>query len=468
MFAGFARSLSDPESDDGNPRRAEQVAPAPFQRAGLFGNLSGRRRAGTARLLVDSSSPRRIVATDPVRIGENLLALGALPVGAGTFDDVAATTPKPDWPWPDLVEGPVRDRIQNVGYYGTDKDLIERVEPDLILDLRYRSTGETLAGDLSDGRCGYGELSRIAPTALVDVPLEAPGLVERLEQLAKVVSLEDRVAPLVATWRARIAVLREHVVGETVSACLAWGRSLEEGAPGQEVGHIPDEEHECQLFTSLGMELTPPPEGRKAYLGGSVMVGVHGLSALTAPTLFLTLDGVPSDQVRGFLAREPLSRLPAVRQRRVFDLGWRDMRGGWFSYHWRLDVIARAFGICRLSSRGPNGSTHLAVAASGKVTAASTSGDGVATLSGPKLSGVSFETSNGSAASIDIDDAARFHLRMFPEAYSISTEGRAAAPITRDRESALERITRSYAASDVSSSSENGNVMKLTTEGAAI
>jgi DNA-binding transcriptional MerR regulator/ABC-type Fe3+-hydroxamate transport system substrate-binding protein len=438
VFAGFAKSLvHDDDGIDGRRASGSEARSIP-----TFALLSGRSHHGTARGPSDSSGPKRIVATDPVWIAENLLALGVLPVGAGTASDCTDGRPELFWPWPDLVEEPVRDRIQNVGPYGTDRDLIERAEPDLILDLRYRRTGQMQAEDLSDGRCRYSDLCAIAPTVLLDVPLKTPGLVERLEQLAVIASVEDRVAPVVASWEARIGALREHVAGETVSACLLWpGFPDVERANGL-VGHIPREEHECQLFTSLGMELTPPPEGQPAYLGGSVMVGLEGLSALTAPTLFLTRDGIPSERFHELPAMEPLSRLPAVREGRVFDLRWTNMRGGWFSYHWRLDVIARAFGVHRLRCRGVAAPVYLAVAQSGKTTVVPTGGDGVASLRGPRISGLRFEIARGIVTEIDVGGDAAADLVAFPEAYSLSIDDGVVRYLTQDRESALERVTQ--------------------------
>jgi DNA-binding transcriptional MerR regulator/ABC-type Fe3+-hydroxamate transport system substrate-binding protein len=433
VFVGFARSLVEDEA--GRPFEAPLI---PSRRIATFSRLSGRSPNGTADGLSDAM-PKRIVATDPLLIAENLLALGVLPVASGTVADHTNGGSELYWPWPDLVEDAIRDRIQNVGWYGTDRDLIERAEPDLILDLRYRESGETQAGDMSDGRCGYGDLCGIAPTVLLDVPLAAPGLLERLEQLATATSVEERVAPLMASWNARIQALRDHVAGETVSACLLWEDFLEFGASECDVAFIPREEHESQLFTLLGMELTPPPEGRLGHLGGYVYSGVEGLSGLTAPTLFLTLDHIASERLGPLLSREPLSKLPAVRQGRVFDLRWTNMRGGWFSYHWRLDVIARAFGVRRLRSGDPTAPVHLAAAPSGKVTVAPTRGGGVASLSGPRLSELWFEIADGVATEIDVGDAAA-GMSLFPEAYSLRTD-RGATTLMHDRESALERVS---------------------------
>jgi DNA-binding transcriptional MerR regulator/ABC-type Fe3+-hydroxamate transport system substrate-binding protein len=436
VFVGFAESLlnDDDGIDDGSPpRSASRLIPT-------FARVSGRSHHGTADGPGGSFAPKRIVATDPVRIAENLLALGVIPVASGACADFGNSSRKLFWPWPDLVESEIRDRIQCVGYCGDDRDLIGRAEPELILDLRYRVSGQTLAGDLSDGSCGYAELCGIAPTLLLDVPLKAPGLEERLEQLAGILSLEDRVAPLVASWRARIAALREHVAGATVSACLVWEFVSEEGNAEGKVGHIPSEEHEAQLFTALGIELTPPPEGEPAYLGGSVMVGAGELSALTAPTLFLTRDGIPSEQVRGLLDWRSLSRLPAVRGGRVFDFRWTRMRGGWFSYHSRLDVIARAFGVRRLRCGDRTAPTYLAVARSGKTTVVPSYGEGLATLSGPGISEMQFEIAAGSVTEIDVGEAAG-EIFAFPEAYLLSTE-MGVVPLMHDRESAIERVAQ--------------------------
>jgi len=432
VFRGFDISLSKDDLEREAVTTKLRLVDGP-NRLGRRGDPS---IAGTSR--------RRIVVTDPVRIAEDLLALGVMPVGAGTFID--DDTGEPFWPWPASVEAPIRDRVRDLGCYGTDKDLIERAEPDLIIDLRFSETGQTGSEDKTDGRFSYSDLCAIAPTVLVEAPISPPGFVGRLREVAAAVSAEHRVEPLVAAWNARTLALKEHVAGEPVSALVGTASALESGGRDVNVGCIPNLNHEAQLFSALGLELLPPPEGELTHWGGAVLVTSCALRELTAPTLFLTFGDVAPDRLRSLLKVEPLRALPAVQSERAFDLRWIHMRSGWFSAHSQLDVIARAFGVCRLRTAGSGAPIHLGVAGSGKLTAAPTSASGVATLSGPKLSVTSFEMVDGAVTDLDIGEVAAAHVCMFPEAYSISLDGRGAHPLTHDRESALERVTQLRAA----------------------
>lgn len=394
----------------------------------------------TRRPVDRPSRPRRIVATEPIGIGENLLALGILPVGAGSFFDWS--TIGYFCPWSELVEAPIRERVRDIGYYGTNTELIAAAQPDLILDLRSTEDGRTGSEVHSSGRCSYDDLCEIAPTALFDRPLGAPGFLGRIEQLGTALRVEDRVEPLLASWRARTRALREHVAGQTVSALNMTAFGIDEGrgfAPGLGAGFAPTLGAEGQVFSAMGLELVSPAAHRPAQEAVQLTAGSVG--ELSAPTLFLTLDDPDLGPVHRVLSQRPLAGLPAVRTGRVFDYRWMHARSGWFSAHWQLDVIARAFGISRLRTAGSAAPVHLAVAPKGKAAVVSTVECGTATLSGPGIPEIRLDLDAGVPAMVDLGDVAG-DVCAFPEGYSLRTERNGARRLTLDRESALERLAQ--------------------------
>jgi ABC-type Fe3+-hydroxamate transport system substrate-binding protein len=429
VFRGFAVSLStdEPEATSVNSRLRLVDGP---------GRLRRRNEPGPIR-------PRRIIATDPIRIAENLFALGVMPVGVRAATD--ASMPAPFLPWPESVEAPVRERVQNMGW-GVDPELIKQAQPDLIVDLRYVQTGETGFEAWSDGQLTQNDLRAIAPTVLLDAPRAAPGFVGRLDEIATALSLKDRVGPLIASWHARIRALRSHIAGETVSGLELCAPLLADGRYGLRGGRVVNQDLEAQLFTTLGLELAPQLEGAVGDWGGSSVVTPSHLPELTAPTLFLSIRHAPATQFNALLRMEPLCRLPAVRAGRAFDLGWNHLQSGWFSSHHGLDVIAHAFGVRRLRTTDAAAPMHLAIADRGKLTLAATVGTGTATLVGPKLSAIAFEFAEGSVTDLDVGELAAADLSGLPEAYSISLDNGATHRLTYDRESALERVTQRHAA----------------------
>lgn len=54
----------------------------------------------------------RVVATDPIRLAESLIALGILPVGTGTYEDRFTERPGV-LPWPPSIEPVVRERVRS-------------------------------------------------------------------------------------------------------------------------------------------------------------------------------------------------------------------------------------------------------------------------------------------------------------------------------------------------------------------
>ena len=197
--------------------------------------------------------------------------------------------------------------------------------------------------------------------------------------------------------------------------------------------------HEGQLFSALGLELAFPSGPTKLWDRG-VVVNAENAVELSAPTLFLTLDfqAFPGP-VQRLVSQGPLADLPAVRSGRVFDFRWLQMSSGWFTAHWQLEVIARAFGVARLRTSGSDAPVHLAVASEGKAAAVSSVECGAATLSGPGVREIRLVLEPGVAACVDLGDVAA-DVCACPEGYSLSTERSGPRRLRLDRESALERL----------------------------
>lgn len=390
--------------------------------------------------------PRRIVVTEPIRLGESLLALGIVPAGAGSFADFSTDQPNLYCPWPELVEAPIRDRVQSVGYYGGDRDLIAAARPDLILDLLLMDTGETTAERASWGQFSRDDLREIAPTVLFQTPIEPPAFLGRIEQVAAALLVEDRTQSLRASWHARATALREHVAGHPVSALNTSTFRIEEGSNVTCIGRAATPTHEGQIFGALGLELIYPVEGQPTPWTGVIDVTDENIADLSAPTLFLTVDNPAfAGPVHRLAARGRLADLSAVRSGRVFDYRWRHMRSGWFTAHWQLQVVAQAFGVARLRTVGLDAPVHLAIGREGKAVAVSTVECGVSALNGPGIPEIRMNLQAGIAASVDLDDVG-CDICAYPEGYSLTTERSGTRRLEFDRESCLERLTQQHLA----------------------
>src|SRR5262249_14825314 len=142
---------------------AEDLYPAEGRRIPTFALVTGRRPSNADRAGDAGAPPRRIVVADSVRIGEGLIALRVIPARARRYG-LNDPDGESSWPWPDLVERTVRDRVKDVGYRGADLELVERAEPDLILDLRFEPGGPSTTEVSSAGGVHLSDLHRIAPT----------------------------------------------------------------------------------------------------------------------------------------------------------------------------------------------------------------------------------------------------------------------------------------------------------------
>lgn len=396
--------------------------------------LGGSRRLRNLEDPVGQLPYRRIVASDPIRLGENLLALGIVPVAVGQYFDT--TSGELYCPWPDLVEGPIRAQVAPAGLYGSCTARIAAAQPDLILDLRSIGSGDPWSAKSSGGRCSYGQFREIAPTVLLESQLRPPGIIDLIDRLAAVLGLGHRAPSLAACWHARTGVIREHVRGQAVSTLNIYGYRIEDT-----MGLAATPRHEGQVFSDLELDLISPTDlDPDRYMGRAVLVTEANVHELSAPTLFMSVDDRQfAGPLQRFAREGRLGSLPAARSGRLFDLQWLDMASGWFTAHRQLHVVARAFGVYQLRTAGVEAPVHLAIAPTGKAALAPVADSGWTRLRGPGLPEISLELQAGEVATTDLGDLAA-DVCAFPEAYVLSTERSGSRHLMVDRESAVERL----------------------------
>lgn len=382
--------------------------------------------------LEDDEPPRRICATDPLRLAEAMLALGIVPVATGTYED-RFTGRRGAWPWSPCVESPVRRRIRDVGHYGSDLERIEASRPDLIIELMWSSIGANLAQLVSDGAHDLDSLSRVAPITLVDGdPGSVPGFTSWLPQVADSLGCRPIADSLLAMWSARVRVLRAHLEGVEVAALSCFGEDLSTPTPS----------HPGQVLTSVGLVLTPA-RGRESANGFAVFLEEDALVDLDAPTLFLNTRYLTRREVRGLLTERLAKRISAVRQGRVVDLGMEFICSGWFGAHWQLQLIARAYGLALLRAGEDDEAVLAAVDPHSGVMSVATSRDrGSIVIGGPLLKEQTMEIASGHANTIELDLTGAAHMAQFPEQYAVTQDDGVEVAFTADRESALERVAQ--------------------------
>jgi DNA-binding transcriptional MerR regulator/ABC-type Fe3+-hydroxamate transport system substrate-binding protein len=415
VFAGFATSFADIDGLDQAPGTRRHATFA------ILGSRSLVKRLG-------HEHPPRVVGTDPIRVVENVLALGIAPVGAGTYRQ----TPAGSWPWPPSIEGVVRERIRPVGICGIEESLIEQVEPELIFDLGWaRDDGVlSLVEVMSEGRCTAAALSAIASTQLIEErPVAAPAFAGHLREIADAVDRNAEADALLTTWEARLAALRPHVVREKISVLGRW--------PGG--GYfIPTENHRSQLFSLLGMSLAESTDGAAWPAGEGIDVDELPIDLLDSPTIFLHTP-MPGSQSDHALLRSEIPRnIPATETGRIFELGWELTYSGWFSADWQLRRIAEAFDVVQLRADLNGGAAHLAASpASGRISVSTTEADRLI-LEGPRIH-QAHETAEADPVEFSVESSAAAHLCAFPQRYRLR-RGHESVSLIRDEESALARI----------------------------
>lgn len=427
IFAGFALGVTDEDGEGATRRPATSEEP---KRVATFAFLSDRARSRRRSDPDDPDLPIRICVTDPIRLAEPLLALGILPVGAGTYED-RFSEQLGVWPWSPLIEAPVREEILDVGYYGSDVNRIEASKPDLIFELFLPSKGVNLAQHLSDGRYDLEALTRVAPTKLFDIdPHAIPGFTARLMQVAAVLGLTADAQLLLAVWAARTSVVRSHLAGAVVSALSCWNEEL----------FMPTPLHTAQVLTSVGLVPTSA-SGRASADGRNVYLDDTSIRDLNAPTLLLHTRYLERDQVGRLLADKLAKSISAVRNGRVIGLGMEAINSGWFGAHWQLQLIARAYGLVLLRAGQGAEAVHAAVnPRDDRLSVATPRADGSVVFNGPYLRRQSLLLSSDQATVLQLDPGGGAHMVQFAEMYTSVREDGVTHPFSGDRESALERI----------------------------
>jgi DNA-binding transcriptional MerR regulator/ABC-type Fe3+-hydroxamate transport system substrate-binding protein len=438
VFAGFAKETSSVSRPAEGRQTGKQDTPArPGPRIANFAFLGHRSEVGRAR---PRAVPPRIVATDPIRMAESVLALGILPVAAWTypdrFDEAMAGRYRGEdwpgtWPWPPLIEPVVRKRIGDLGVYGgLDGQRVIEARPDLVL------TWEAAMWKLPPKR---------PPTeAFKYKPYEKPGFRTWLPEIAACLGLPGRGEALLARWQARTAAFRPHLAGRSASMLNIW-RDAESCLRYR----VPTDGFESQIFTEVGLRVIDPSERLSPDGFGSLVLEPEDLGELEAPTLFFGTYHMGREAVADLLASPAMRQLPAVRNGRAIDLGWAGVRSGWFTSHWQLGRIARSYGLVQLRSEDPLDTVYaVADPASGVIGISPAFRDMTVTLSGPGDIRVSAELSKGQAGRMAVSPGIVSHLCGFPDSYQISTgqisvrngSTRLASSLLHDRESALERV----------------------------
>ncbi|MGH3913510.1 MAG: ABC transporter substrate-binding protein [Pseudonocardiaceae bacterium] len=285
--------------------------------------------------------PRRIVALEPARITECLLALGVVPMGSSTYEDLRTLR---RGQWPPALHHHVPPQVVDVGWYHEPPDVerIRAVNPDLIL---------ALDGDADrraeERRLRESPLSGVAPMILLPDRRSAddrPAFIERLRGLARLMNRPDRAETLIDGYEARRAALRPLVEGEIVAA--VWFRA---GKVAVYTRH-----HPSQVFTDLGITVEEPP-GEPVWPADARprarFIGHDGLTALHSPAFAFTPRHVDATETAGFLSDPRWARHPTVVAGNALFLGWPLLASGYFSSHAQLDAVERLFGITAVAAR---------------------------------------------------------------------------------------------------------------------
>lgn len=310
----------------GSPRRGPTHRAAPAS-AGVF-------RGGLRRW-------------DPSRITECLLALGVLPVGSTTVEDLHTLR---RGLWPPALHGHVPPEVVDLGWYADPPDLdrLRAVRPDLILTLGGGGDRHSPARWLRESGLGT-----VAPTMVLPdrrCTQDRPAFIDRLRTLAQLTDRQHRGEVLLAGYEGRRAVLAPLVVGERVAA--VWLRP----------GHVAlyTRQHPSQVLTDVGIDLEDPgaevdPPAPAADHAPARVLAPGGFAALAAPFMVFTLSFVDPGRLSGFLAQPDWAAHPTVVAGNAHMLGWSLAHSGYFSAHAQLDAIERLLGISTCAVRiGPS------------------------------------------------------------------------------------------------------------------
>lgn len=238
--------------------------------------------------------PQRIIALDVPAILDSLLALGIKPVGTAVdhFGNGEHWSGRRYFPalLPELVTG-----IESVGSEGTPSlEKILKLKPDLIL-----------LADQSE--LAYTQLSKIAPTVLIDVWKDKIPIKENFRYIAQLVGQERKAEEVINHYQKRIEELRKRL-----------GNRLE-GLEVYVIGHYGGQFWETpffseyfKVFQDIGLSTKPvlltQPDGS--------VFSIEVIDKYDADILFIIED---ADRSSSFLSKNPLIlSLEAVKNKRAY------------------------------------------------------------------------------------------------------------------------------------------------------
>jgi DNA-binding transcriptional MerR regulator len=432
VFADFASSLTETEAGSASESGRRQ-------RLTTFGVLSDRldNRHSNGWFQHEPSDgasiAARVAVTDPIRMGESLMALGVLPFGSFKYANrepylpPAEPSARPtvvDWPWPPLVEPVVRARIRDFGTlssgYRIDGSSLELTRPDLTICWPWQADSTASAG----------------PTELLDWShAHRPGFANWLDDVARSIGLTERVPALLASWDARTRALRVHLEGREVACLYAWHLDV----PKKARLTVPTETWTAQAFTDVGLSILSPHDVSAI---GLQTIDPADVADLDAPSAFVGVYCASPRATAAFYASECFRTLPATNRGAVTYQDWSAVRPGWFSTHWQLHQIAQAFGLCQIRVEDADQRVFGVInRRSGRTSFVSACGGTRLTLSGPTLLPLQLDLDHEVATTISIDPTAAERMAAFPESFGGAFgNGGTFKPLLHDRESALARL----------------------------
>ena len=235
-------------------------------------------------------NPQRIITLRPEHLA-NSLALGVRPIASAFYDG---------FPLSEVIQSKV-DKIESVEDLNNPSlEKILLLKPDLIIS--------------NSGLKGiYQQLSKIAPTVVLQMPYPDSSWKEQLEDLARILDKQETYQQLMADYEQRIKNLkqalgkRSHNIEISVAG-MASGAGIWVYGAKHPVG---------ELLNELRLQRPPQQRGDFYFLEN---ISQEKLSDIDGDILFLTSWGRDVDkQIRKELQQEPLwQKLEAVKQQQVY------------------------------------------------------------------------------------------------------------------------------------------------------
>ncbi|WP_316433967.1 iron-siderophore ABC transporter substrate-binding protein [Leptolyngbya sp. NK1-12] len=238
-------------------------------------------------------SPQRLILLGKDTLA-NSLALGVKPIGS-VFT--------PNDPLPSYLQNKV-DGIESVGEFNTPSiEKILRLKPDLILANSYYTQQNT-----------YKQLSRIAPTVVLNVPYPPPSWKEQLEELAQVLGKEKVAQQFINNYWQRIEKLQQ-TLGDrryTLTISIAGADSYDLWIQGENY-------LSAEVLRDVGLQRPQAQRGDFLYINASE----EKISMLDGDILFFVTRSTVEDlQAIEKLKQKPLwQRLNVVQRNQVYFVG---------------------------------------------------------------------------------------------------------------------------------------------------